>query len=144
MKNEVYLVVKLVKQLNNFLIVTLIFAFLSLLIVSEVHATNFNDSHYNYPTLIKKNKDGYPIFDMDCNEHTDSCTDGIGTANNFRIIAENMPVIRLNDLTNGYKCNYICRDPDGQIVGSDPLTTHKKYLKNYNDYRFVRFKSTTK
>jgi antitoxin component YwqK of YwqJK toxin-antitoxin module len=72
-------------------------------------------------TVISKNADGYPIFQLEC-EADGHCVGPTGEAiGDIKGVAAEMPAVKAEDVVRlKYVCSQICKDTNGNIVGRAP------------------------
>jgi antitoxin component YwqK of YwqJK toxin-antitoxin module len=72
-------------------------------------------------TVTSKNADGYPIFQLEC-EADGHCVGPTGEAiGDIKAVAAEMPAVKADDIVRlKYVCSKICKDPQGDVVGSQP------------------------
>jgi hypothetical protein len=72
-------------------------------------------------TVTSKNADGYPIFQLEC-EADGHCVGPTGEAiGDIMAMAAEMPAVKAEDVVRlKYVCSKICKDTQGDVVGSQP------------------------
>ena len=68
------------------------------------------------------NPQGYPVMSVECNDQTKQCVNAGGTAigDENDIAGQMLPVRQEDIISQNYKCDVICRDEQGDIIGRVP------------------------
>jgi hypothetical protein len=81
----------------------------------------FDYDTFNYTVMNgDKSRDGYPMYLIECDRETSTCTGEAGQAlGSIDDVAAKITVIRNRDvIANGYACDKLCWDPDHHVVGA--------------------------
>jgi hypothetical protein len=69
-------------------------------------------------SVSEVNREGYPIFEMECNAQG-QCVNGVGIPmGSISDVAKQMTMVRQSDIVKyGWKCKQFCTDGEGNIIG---------------------------
>lgn len=83
---------------------------------------------FPYPVMAGvRSAQGYPIYLIQCNDLTDTCTDDRGhLLGSIEVVAKRLTPVRNADV-EPLSCHVICVDNDGHIVGA-PTAAMQAYL----------------